>query len=185
MKLSSRCVAFALIGLTTLMGPAVQAQDPPKEPGKPLELGKYKITSPSGWKQQQPKSGIVLYEFSSPATEGDKAEGRMTVMAAGGSVDANVDRWYGQFSQPDGGSTRERAKVEKRTIAGREVHLVDIVGTYREQFGANTELPNYRMLAAIVVTPEANFFIKYYGPRKSITTNEKPFKEMIEGLGMK
>ena len=43
---------------------------------------------------QQPKSGIVMHEFSSPALEGDKADGRMTVMAAGGSVDANVERWY-------------------------------------------------------------------------------------------
>jgi hypothetical protein len=165
------------IGLGTL-----SAQDPP---GKVLDLGKYKITTPSAWKQQQPKSGIVMYEFSSPATEGDKTDGRMTVMAAGGSVDANVERWYGQFSQPDGGNTKERAKVDKRTIAGREVHLVDISGTYREQFAGNMELPNYRMLAAIVVTPEANFFIKYYGPRKTITANEKPFKEMIESLGQK
>ena len=47
------------------------------------------------------------------------------------------------------------------------------------------ELPNYRMLAAIVVTPEANFFIKYYGPRKTVTGNEKPFKEMVDSLGIK
>lgn len=166
-----------LLGLSSL-----NAQDPP---GKALDLGKYKVTAPGAWKQQQPKSGIVMYEFSSPATEGDKADGRMTVMAAGGSVDANVDRWYGQFSQPDGGNTRERAKVEKRTIAGREVHLVDISGTYRDQLGGNTELPNYRMLAAIVVTPEANFFIKYYGPRKTITANEKPFTQMVESLTTK
>ena len=153
--------------------------------GKVLDLGKYKITTPENWKQQQPKSGIVMYEFSSPALEGEKTDGRMTVMAAGGSVEANVDRWYGQFSQPDGGSTRERAKLDKRTIAGREVHLVDISGTYREQFGANTELPNYRMLAAIIVTPEANFFLKYYGPRKTITGNEKQFKQMVESLTTK
>jgi hypothetical protein len=164
---------------------SLHAQEPPAAKGKVLDLGKYKITTPGAWKQQQPKSGIVMYEFASPASEGDKTDGRMTVMAAGGSVEANIERWYNQFSQPDGGSTKERAKVEKRTIAGREVHLVDLHGTYREQFGANVELPNYRMLAAIVVTPEANFFIKFYGPRKTITANEKPFKEMVESLGTK
>jgi hypothetical protein len=174
-----------LLVLTTFIAaPSLPAQEPESK-GKALDLGKYKITAPAAWKQQQPKSGIVQHEFSSPAVEGDKADGRMTVMAAGGSVDANVERWYGQFTQPDGSSTKERAKTEKRTIAGREVHLVDITGTYREQFAGNTELPNYRMLAAIVVTPEANFFIKYYGPRKTITANEKPFKEMIESLSVK
>ena len=163
---------------------SLQAQDPlPK--GKVLDLVKYQITAPGAWKQQQPKSGIVQYEFSTPAAEGDKADGRMTVMAAGGSIDANVERWYGQFTQPDGSSTKERAKVEKRTIAGREVHLVDITGTYREQFGSNAELPNYRMLAAIIATDESNFFIKLYGPRKTITANEKPFKEMIESFSKK
>jgi hypothetical protein len=170
-------IALMLISLESL--PAQQPE------GKVLDLGKYQITAPGAWKQQEPKSSIVRYEFSSPAAEGDKTDGRMTVMAAGGSVDANVERWYAQFKQPDGASTKERAKVEKRTIAGREVHLVDITGTYREQFGANVDLPNYRMLAAIVVTPDANFFIKYYGPRKTISANEKPFKDMVESLTTK
>lgn len=170
---------FAILAAVALPSSLLPAQDPP---GKALELGNYKITAPGSWKQQQPKSRIVMYEFASPAVEGDKTDCRMTVMAAGGSVEANVDRWYGQFSQPDGGSTRERAKVQKRTIAGREVHLVDISGTYREQFGSNSDLPNYRMLAAIIVTPEANFFVKYYGPRKTVTANEKPFTEMVESL---
>ncbi len=166
-----------------ITGATLPAQEPDSK-GKPLDLGKYKITAPAAWKQQQPKSSIVQYEFASPATEGDKADGRMTVMAAGGSIDANVERWYGQFTQPDGSSTKERAKTEKRTIAGREVHLVDITGTYRDQFAGTTEA-NYRMLAAIIVTPDGNFFIKYTGPRKTITANEKPFKEMIESLSAK
>jgi hypothetical protein len=160
------------------------AQDP-KPSGKPLELGKYKITTPAGWQQQQPKSTIVMYEFSSPAVEDDKANGRMTVMAAGGSVEQNVDRWYGQFKQPDGSDSKDKAKLEKRMIAGRDVHFFDLSGTYREPFGATGDQPNYRMLAAIIVTPEANFYVKYYGPRKTITANEKPFKEMIESLGIK
>jgi hypothetical protein len=177
----ARYAMLVALAMWTLMA----ARSASAEEGKVLDLGKYKITAPAAWKQQQPKSGIVQYEFSSPAVEGDKTDGRMTVMAAGGSVEANVERWYGQFTQPDGSSTKERAKVEKRTIAGRDVHLVDINGTYREQFAGNTQSPNYRMLAAIVVTPEANFFIKYYGPRKTITASEKAFKEMIESLSQK
>ncbi len=56
---------------------------------------------------QGAQTRIVEHEFAIPAAEGDKADGRFTIMAAGGSVDANIDRWYAQFSQPDGGSTKE------------------------------------------------------------------------------
>lgn len=180
MKLRSLQLAVVLSVCSLAVGVLRGAEE-----GKVVDLGKYRITVPGTWKQQQPKSGILMYEFSSPAVEGDKTDGRMTVMAAGGSVEANIERWYGQFSQPDGTATRDRAKTEKRTIAGRDVHVVDITGTYREQFGGNAESPNYRMLAAIIVTPEANFFLKYYGPRKTITANEKAFKEMVESLSAK
>src|SRR5688500_16404032 len=97
--------------LSTLITSATLIAQEPASKGKALDLGKHQITAPGAWKQQQPKSSIVQYEFASPAVEGDKTDGRMTVMAAGGSIDANVERWYGQFTQPDGSSTKERAKT--------------------------------------------------------------------------
>ena len=74
----------------------------------------------------------------------------MTVMGAGGSLEANIDRWYQQFSQPDGSNTKERAKIEKREIAGQEVTVVDLSGTYMDRAGPMApaiERPDYRMLA--------------------------------------
>jgi hypothetical protein len=110
-------------------------------------------------------------------------------MGAGGGVEANVERWYGQFTQPDGGSTRERAKVTKKKLAGHDVHLVDISGTYRDQRGPMApavERPNYRMLAAIVETDTlGTYYIKLYGPKQTIADNEKAFAAMIEGLAAK
>jgi hypothetical protein len=152
---------------------------------KTIELGKFKMTAPANWKKEQPKSTILSHEFSAPKSEGDRYDGRLTVMSAGGSVDANIERWYGQFKQPDGSSSKERAKVEKRTIAGQEVHLVDISGTYKDQagpFAPAVEREKYRMLAAIVVTEQGNFFLKFYGPQRTVSENEKAFDGMIESL---
>jgi hypothetical protein len=154
-----------------------------------LAGGKFALKAPATWVRKQPQTRIVEHEFAIPAVEGDKAEGRLTVMGAGGSVEANIDRWYAQFSQPDGGSTRERAQVTQIKAAGQDVHLVDVSGTFKDQRGPvapAVERPKYRMLAAIIATKDqGNYFIKLYGPERTIADNEKAFVAMIEGLQQK
>jgi hypothetical protein len=132
---------------------------------------------------------MIAYEFAIPKAEGDEQDGRMTVMAAGGSVEANIDRWIGQFTQPDGSNTADKAKTEEKEIAGHKVHLVDIPGTYNESMGGGpfapgkvVERPDYRMLAAIIETPAASYFIKLYGPDKTIAANADGFRKMVEGM---
>ena len=104
-------------------------------------------------------------------------------MGAGGSVDANVKRWIGQFLQ-----TKKR-DVTKETIAGQEVHLVDVVGTYNDRpgpFAPGVKRENYEMLAAIIVTEKSGkYFVKFYGPQKTVEANKKAFRAMIESLKMK
>ncbi len=154
-----------------------------------LAGGKLQLKAPASWIRKKPQTMIVEHEFAIPAAEGDKADGRLTVMAAGGGIEANIERWYGQFTQPDGGSTRERAKVKKIKVAGEEVHLVDISGTFRDQRGPAApavEQPKYRMLAAIIATKgSGNYFIKFYGPERTVAGQEKAFLTMIEGLERK
>lgn len=151
--------------------------------------GKLQLKAPGTWNRKQPQTAIVEHEFAIPASQGDKADGRLTIMAASGGVQPNIDRWYGQFTQPDGGSTRERAKVTKSKVAGQEVHIVDVSGTYKDQRGPvapAVERPNYRMLAAIIATKSGqDYFLKLYGPERTIAENEKAFVGMIEGLEAK
>jgi hypothetical protein len=150
-----------------------------------MELGKLKMTAPKDWNPKEPAVRIIAYEFAAPAAKEDKADGRMTVMSAGGSVEDNIERWYTQFTQEDGGDTKKRAKTEKIRVAGHTVHLVDISGTYKDQRGPMAPAvsrKDYRMLAAIVETKEGNFFVKLYGPQRTIAQHEKAFREMIEGI---
>lgn len=143
------------------------------------------LTAPSSWLSKVPKVKIIEYEFAVPASQGDKADGRVTVMTAGGSVEANIERWLGQFSQADGSSTRDSAKVEHKTIAGRKVHLVEIAGTYRDApgpFAPPIERPGYRMLGAVIETGDGNYFIKFYGPDRTVADHAQEFRAMLDGM---
>lgn len=161
-----------------------------KEKKEPIEVlfadETLKLMAPGSWEKRKPKTNIVEHEFAIPRSEGDDADGRWTLMAAGGGVQGNIDRWIGQFSQPDGSSTTEKAKTDKQSIAGHEVHLVDISGTYddRPPFGGKgVKRENYRMLGAVIVTEKrGTHFIKLIGPAHTVTDHEEEFKEMIAGL---
>lgn len=156
--------------------------------------GGFSLEAPEGWERVQPKSQIVETEFSIP-TEAKGADGkplpagRMTVMGAGGTVDANIDRWYGQFTQPDGKPTKEKATTKKIDVAGCKVTLVDIPGTYKDSPGGPfaggqvVERPDYRMLAAIVETGDrGNHFLKFYGPAATVGKHAAGFQKMVEGM---
>ncbi|MFM8284112.1 MAG: hypothetical protein ACKOCW_11220 [Planctomycetaceae bacterium] len=150
--------------------------------------GAFSLEAPTGWKRVPPKSGIVETEFAIPS-EGDAPPGRMTVMGAGGSVQANVDRWYGQFSQPDGSATKDKAVTKSVKIAGCEVTMVDVSGTYKDSPGGpfaggkTVDRPGYRMLAAIVETPASqSYFLKFYGPAATVAKHADGFRAMVEGI---
>lgn len=151
--------------------------------------GKLHLKAPAAWVRKQPASAIVEHEFTVPTSEGDSGTGRVTVMGAGGGVEANTDRWFGQFSQPDGGSTKQRAKTKKLKVAGQDVHLVDVSGTFKDQrgpFAPAVERKKYRMLAAIIESPgQGSTFIKFTGPERTVADHEKAFVEMIEGMQAK
>lgn len=179
---------FAVALCTALASPAL-GEEPAADRGIALADGRFQLTAPEEWKREEPRSRIIEHEFSAPASEGDEQAGRMTIMAAGGSVEANIERWYAQFKQPDGGKTADSAKTEKKEIAGVEVHLVDIAGTFTDRpnpMTAGVERENYRMLAAILVGDKiGQYFVKFYGPEKTIEEQQKAFVEMIEGLEAK
>jgi len=154
-----------------------------------IDLGVIKMQAPAQWARKQPASKIVVYEFGAPAAKDDSSDGRCTFMQAGGGVEANIDRWIGQFSQPDKTSTKDKAKISKKQVQGMEIHYVQLSGTFKDQprgpFGPTVDRENYTMLGAIVVTPQAEFFVKFYGPNRTIAEHQRAFEEMLDGLQKK
>ena len=175
---------YAMLALFAVaLGAVVQTSHLQAAQGTELRLGKLRMTASAQWKQVQPRVRIIAYEFAAPKAEGDPVDGRVTVMAAGGSIEANIARWKGQFRAP--GAAAPRVKVEKKKINGYTVHLVDLSGTYldrRGPFAPAVPRRGYRMLGAIIQTPEANFFVKFYGPAATVTRHEKAFRQMIQSI---
>jgi hypothetical protein len=166
------------------------------KPNPTIDLGDGNIilTAPDGWVRKAPKVRFIDHEFGVPAAKGDTEDGRVTVMGAGGTVDANIDRWIGQFSQIDGSDTKNQVAEanRKKTISGLEIRFVDLSGTYKEMSrpfdpnAAAVERKDYRMLAAIIASPTlGNYFIKFYGPRQTVTAHADEFGKMIDGLKVK
>ncbi len=159
------------------------ATDKGAEPTRVLIAnGALQLSAPKSWTIKQPRSRIVAYEFGIPASDGDPRDGRLTIMGAGGSIEANIDRWVGQFDQPS------ESKVSKKKVAGQTVSLVNITGTYNESVGGpfagkSVKRPDYRMLAAIIQTEgSGNYFIKLYGPANTIAASETQFQGFVESL---
>lgn len=189
----SRCLALGAAALLVIGAAAPARGQAVAEEARAFTIGdgSFSLEAPATWKRVQPKSGIVETEFAIPSA-GDLPPGRMTVMGAGGSVQANVDRWYGQFAQPDGSATKDKATTKTLKLAGCTVTIVDVSGTYKDMPGGpfaggkTIERPDYRMLAAIVETPEqakqGSYFLKFYGPAATVAQEADGFRKMVEGL---
>lgn len=152
--------------------------------------GNLNFTTTGDWKSVKPKSRMLEYEIQVPRAADDKRDGRLTIMGAGGSIEANVARWEGQFSQADGSATK--AKVTEESVEDMKVTMVDISGVYVETMGGpfsggkKVENPDFRVLAAIIATPESgNYFVKLIGPKATIGANEKAFVEAIKSVKLK
>jgi len=182
------CIALSVATLVLIN--AAHAQQEQAKPPTVLDLadGKLQLPIAAAWKSVKPRSRIIQHEFSIPSAEGDGQPGRLTIMAAGGGIEANLARWAGQFRSADGKPLADDAKkVEKKTISTLDVHIVDITGSYQDKprgpFGPSVNRPDYRMLAAIVVTKnQGAWFIKSYGPQKTMTAAKPAFNKMIESI---
>ena len=142
------------------------------------------------WKIVKPASRMLEKEIQVPKTGEDTDDGRLTIMGAGGSIEANVQRWEGQFGQADGSATE--AKTEEITVEEMKVTMVDVAGSFTKTMGGpfsggkKVTHPDYRMLAAIVETAKnGNYFVKLVGPAATIETNKEAFEKMIKSVKLK
>ena len=125
---------------------------------------------------------MLQAEYAIPKAEGDKADGRLTVSQARGSVEDNIARWEGQF-----GTKVDKEQKETLVAGGIKITLVDLTGTFNDTMAPMAPLitrPDYRMLGAIFQLPgeEALHFVKCYGPKKTITDRADEIKRFLTSL---
>lgn len=128
-------------------------------------------------------------QYRLPAQEGDKRDAHLVVYYFGsgaGSLQANLDRWVGQFEQPDGSSSEDRMQISTRRVDGMPVTLMDLAGTYRAETapgsGERVNEPGFRMLAAIVESGHGPYYCKLVGPQRTVGHWERSFQRFIGSL---
>jgi hypothetical protein len=141
-------------------------------------------TVPPNWKAEAQRP-MRLATYTIPPAPGDSEPGECGVyyfgQGQGGSVEANLDRWIGQFQ------SKEAAKRDQRTVHGLKVTTVNVSGAYSGMGGpmAKAEAapkPNYRLLGAIVEGPQGSVFFKFTGPAKTIAQNQASFEKLLASL---
>jgi len=139
--------------------------------------------APAGWKTEGAQPMRAATYAIAPAP-GDKAGGECGVYffgaGQGGSVEANLDRWKGQFRGPDGKAAA--AQVARRTANGLTVTTIDTSGEYSGMggpLGSGRAVSGYRLLGGIVEGRGGNVFVKFTGPARTVAANAQKFQQLL------
>jgi len=157
--------------------------------GERVNLEGFSFQAPTSWKSEKPSSGMRLAQYRVDPAPGDTEPGECALFhfpGTGGSVQANIDRWIGQFQQPDGTNSADHAKVETFTSEGLNVTYVDVAGTYTggmSGMGAPADpKPGYRMVAGVVEMPAGPWFMKCTGPASTMEATAPGLKSMLRSV---
>jgi len=157
---------------------AVQAADSPT-----FKVGDKTFTRPAAWQALPLSSPLRLADLKIPSADG-KTNAEVVFFqfgtGAGGSVQANIDRWLGQFAEP---KDKINSKVENVTVGKTQVTYVSAQGTYNSGMpgGPTTPTPDSGLLGAIVGNPGDNLiFVRMTGPKALVASSNDDFKKMVE-----
>jgi hypothetical protein len=155
--------------------------------------GELRYKAPAGWVKEQPSSAMRVAQYKLPKAEGDGEDAALVIYffgaTQGGSIQANIDRWISQIQQPDGSSSRDKAKTDTMTVNGLKVTTVDVTGTYTAEMapgsGTMHNDANYHLRAAVIETPKGNYFLKLVGPAKTMGRWEQLVTDFVKSFEFK
>lgn len=151
---------------------------PPDDDTKVEFLG-LMAPKPATWKWYPPETGMRAANFVLPAESGDNQAHLVIFQNIGGSPEANVQRWIGQFRNPDGGQVD--AQSEKITVNGMEITLAEIRGDHM-RMGAQWYTPDQTMLAAVLQAPQGPVQMLLTGPSETVERHRAGWNELIQGI---
>jgi hypothetical protein len=144
--------------------------------------------APEGWVSETPGSAMRREQYRLPKQGADTADATVTVLVLpakeGGGLEGNLDRWAGQFAQPDGKRSREVMKQSTRKLGPSNVIDIDLSGTYvlnETSMGGSKVYnePNWRMLLSWIQSPSGNYYVKVVGPAATVGHWESSFQTFV------
>ncbi len=152
------------------------------------QSGTLRFSPPAAWKSRPSASSMRVAELVVPRAAGDAEDGELIVYffgGSGGSVDANIERWVGQFHTASGAPVNAPARTTSANGSLR-ITQVDVSGTYiaeiRPGSSERHNKPNFRMRAAVVETPKGPYFVKFTGPAQTVAQAGGDFDRFVKSL---
>lgn len=148
---------------------------------------------PESWSAQAPASNMRKAQYLLPRAADNLGDGEMILYffgaQQGGPVDANIQRWVGQFTTADGEPIPESGRiVVSSEVNGLKITTLDIAGHYSNTTMGGAAGPSsdpQRMLAAVVETPGGRWFFKGTGPLDTMAKHKSAFDSMLQTLTWK
>ncbi|MEP6779053.1 MAG: hypothetical protein ABJC26_04130 [Gemmatimonadaceae bacterium] len=171
--------AVSLIAIATLaLPPATFAQ------ASTVSLLGYTATVPKMWTSRAPASKMRLAEFVAGAPGGAEVIVYSFGPGQGGTVEANLERWKSQFSNPDGKPVSE--SVSQGKVGTFPMTVVEYQGTYARGIGAGSApqdaLPNHILIAAIVETPKGSLIFQMFGPKAAAAAQRDAYLSFVKSM---
>ncbi len=163
--------------------------DPPVKGGS--TVAGVTFSPPSHWQDIGP-DGMRKAQYRLAPVEGDAAAAEVNVFyfgpESGGGVEANLQRWIGQITLPDGGDPAAAAKRGTFTAGGMPGHVVSLNGSYksgggRPMGGGGEIMPGYRLVGVVIEGPEGSLFFKLTGPVATARAMENDLLAMVKSAG--
>ena len=167
------------------VGDAVDAHS--SAPGGTMIAG-VTVDVPDSWNDIGP-SGMRQAQFRMAPVEGDQAEGEVNVFyfgpTSGGAVEANLARWIGQITLPDGADPATSVERSTFNTNGMPGHVVALNGSYksgggRPMGGDGEIMPGYRLVGVVIEGPQGSVFFKLTGPEATARAMEGQLLPMVK-----
>jgi len=168
---------LSLAAILTFQTTPLRAADPME-----FSVATFKFERPADWAWVVPSSAMRKAELAPPGVDGSAAA-EVTFFYfgpdQGGSVDANIQRWVGQFS---GGASATNAMQRVEQYGPTRVSFVTASGTFNSGMpgGPTTPMTDYALLGAILEGSQGNVFVKMTGPKAAVLSATDAFNSMIE-----
>jgi hypothetical protein len=161
--------------------PSASASPKPSEPTKPA--GEVAWDAPASFTTVPNASPMRKATYKIAKASGDPEDAELSVIVAGGGVEANVARWAGQFEE------KPTPKRQDRKVGALSVTIVELDGTFTGggMPGMAPAAPKakWKMLAAIVEAGGEATFFKLTGPTATVTAARKDFDALVASLRLK
>jgi hypothetical protein len=142
-------------------------------PAPPSTLPKW--TVPPEWKEQ-PLSEMRLASFKAEGSGGEPADISVTSFPGdAGGVESNINRWRGQVHQAALDADSLSKTLQRRTVDGVPVVLVDVQTPEGDQKAD-------RIMGAVLRTADRTWFVKMTGAPVVLQAQAESFKQFVNSF---